>query len=90
MIPNLERRGRNPIDKLIKLVKVLYAMLIPMRCMGCGKPVAQLWEQYGEAVKKGEDKKKALDSLGLERYCCRALFLGHIDLIDTIAQFKKS
>jgi DNA-directed RNA polymerase subunit N (RpoN/RPB10) len=30
-----------------------------------------------------------LDDLGLERYCCRAVMLGHVDLIDTVAQFKK-
>ena len=58
--------------------------------MSCGKPVAQLWEAYQERIKKGEDRKKIMDSLGLERYCCRALFLGHLDLIDTVAQFKKS
>ena len=64
-------------------------MIIPIRCYGCGKPVAHLYEEYIERVKKGEDSKKVLDELGLKRYCCRALFLGHIDLIDTIAQFKK-
>ena len=65
-------------------------MIIPIRCTSCGKPVAQLWESYVERVKNGEDCKKVLDELGLKRYCCRALFLGHVDLIDTIASFKKS
>lgn len=64
-------------------------IIIPIRCYGCGKPVAHLYEEYIERVKKGEDSKKVLDELGLKRYCCRALFLGHIELIDTIAQFKK-
>ncbi|MBI2109941.1 DNA-directed RNA polymerase subunit N [Candidatus Woesearchaeota archaeon] len=64
-------------------------MIIPVRCT-CGKPVAQLWESYLERVNKGEDRKKILDSIGLERYCCRALFLGHVDLIDTAAKFKKA
>ncbi|MFH1506113.1 MAG: DNA-directed RNA polymerase subunit N [archaeon] len=64
-------------------------MIIPIRCFSCGKPVAQLWEPYQEKVKKGEDKKKVMDSLGLERFCCRALFLGHVDLADTVGQFKK-
>lgn len=63
--------------------------MIPIRCLGCGKPVAHLWEEYKERTEKGEEKKKVLDDLGLKRYCCRALFLGHVDLIDTIAQFKK-
>ncbi len=65
-------------------------MIFPIRCFGCGKPIGHLWEEYSERVSKGEDKKKALDELGVERYCCRSVFLGHIDLIDTIAQFKKS
>ncbi|MEK6934407.1 MAG: DNA-directed RNA polymerase subunit N [Nanoarchaeota archaeon] len=64
-------------------------MLIPIRCISCSKPIAHLWEQYNEELKKGKKPKEVLDNLGLERYCCRSLFLSHIDLIDTIAQFKK-
>lgn len=64
-------------------------MIIPIRCFSCGKPVAHLWEEYKERAAKGENKKKIMDELGLERYCCRALFLGHVDLIDTAAKFKK-
>ena len=64
-------------------------MIIPIRCFSCGKPVAHLWEEYKEKAKK-EEPKKALDEIGLKRYCCRALFMGHIDLIDTAAQFKKA
>ena len=63
-------------------------MIIPIRCFSCGKPVAHLWEQFKERSKK-DDTKKVLDELGLERYCCRALFLGHIDLIEEVAEFKK-
>lgn len=65
-------------------------MIIPIRCPSCGKPVGHLYETYKERVAKGEDRKKVLDDLGLTRYCCRALFLGHVDLIDTVAKFKKS
>lgn len=64
-------------------------MIIPIRCMTCGKPVGHLWEKYKKEVEKGKDPKEVLDSLGLERYCCRALFLGHIDMIDKVGQFKK-
>lgn len=64
-------------------------MIIPIRCWSCNKPIGQLWEQFQEKLEKEEDKKKALDELGLERYCCRAIFLGHVDLIDITAQFKK-
>ena len=64
-------------------------MIIPIRCMACGKPVGHLWEEFKERVQGGEQRKKVMDDLGLERYCCRALFLGHVDLIDIAAQFKK-
>ena len=64
-------------------------MIIPVRCFSCGKPVGHLWEKFKERVEKGEDRKKILDDLGLERYCCRALFMGHVDWIDTVARFKK-
>jgi len=64
-------------------------MIIPIRCQSCGKPLAHLHESFSERVKNGEDRKKVLDELGLDRYCCRALFLGHVDLLDIVARFKK-
>jgi len=64
-------------------------MIIPIRCFSCGKPVGHLWEEYQDAIKNGADPKKTMDKLGLDRYCCRALFLGHVDLLDTVARFKK-
>ena len=64
-------------------------MIIPIRCFSCGKPIAHLYEQYKERTEKGEDRKKVMDELCLKRYCCRSMFLGHVDLIDTSAQFKK-
>ncbi|MFA6088989.1 MAG: DNA-directed RNA polymerase subunit N [Candidatus Woesearchaeota archaeon] len=64
-------------------------MIIPVRCYSCGKPVAHLYEEYLELVKSGKSKQDALNQVGLDRYCCRALFIGHVDLIDTIGRFKK-
>jgi DNA-directed RNA polymerase subunit N len=64
-------------------------MMIPVRCFSCGKPVGHLWDEYKERTERGEDRKAVLDSLGLARYCCRSVFLGQVDLIDTAGQFKK-
>ena len=64
-------------------------MIIPIRCFSCGKPVGHLKEEFDERAEKGEDKKRIMDSVGLERYCCRALFMGHVDLIDIAGEFKK-
>jgi DNA-directed RNA polymerase subunit N len=65
-------------------------MIIPVRCFSCGKPIGHLWEDFQNNVAKGEDRKKVLDELGVERHCCRSVFLGHVDLIDMAAKFKKN
>ena len=65
-------------------------MIIPIRCFSCGKPIAHLWEEYKRKISEGESSKKFLDDIGLERYCCRAMFLGQTDLITIVSKFKKS
>ncbi|MCK4714523.1 MAG: DNA-directed RNA polymerase subunit N [Candidatus Aenigmarchaeota archaeon] len=64
-------------------------MIIPIRCMTCGKPVGHLWEPYQAETRKGRKPKAIMDSLGLERYCCRSLFLTHKDSIKDVGQFKR-
>ena len=65
-------------------------MIIPVRCFGCGKPVGNLWEQFKQRVASGENQKKVLDELGLERMCCRSVFLGQVDTLELVSKFKKS
>ncbi|MFH1802412.1 MAG: DNA-directed RNA polymerase subunit N [archaeon] len=65
-------------------------MLIPVRCMSCGKPLGHLWEDYQKRVESGEEAGKVLDDLGLTRYCCRATLLGHADMLPEITKFKKA
>ena len=62
--------------------------MIPVRCWSCGKVIAHVYEQYKEAIETGKDSDKALDDLGMERYCCRRMFVGHVDLVDEIAPFS--
>ncbi len=64
-------------------------MIIPVRCISCGKPIGHLWEEFKGRTGDGEDKKEVLDDLGLERYCCRSIFLTHTDLAEKAAKFKK-
>lgn len=63
-------------------------MIIPVRCFTCGKVIGHLWEEYKKRVSAGEEPGKVLDSLGLKRYCCRTIFLSHVDLIEEVAKFK--
>jgi len=48
-----------------------------------------LWKQFKEKVASGKDAGKIMDELGLDRYCCRAMFLGQEDYIDLVNKFKK-
>ncbi|MFQ6020996.1 MAG: DNA-directed RNA polymerase subunit N [Candidatus Aenigmatarchaeota archaeon] len=63
-------------------------MIIPVRCISCGKPIAHLWENFQKRVSAGEDPKKVLDELGLKKYCCRSILLAHVDLHKQIAKYK--
>ena len=63
-------------------------IIVPVRCFTCGKPVGGLWHKFKERVEKGENKAKLLDELGLERYCCRALFLTHVDVLKDVAKYR--
>ena len=63
-------------------------MLIPVRCWSSGKVVAHMYDQYKTAVTAGKDPQKVLDDIGLERYCCRRMYVGHIDLIDEVSPFS--
>ena len=65
-------------------------MIIPIRCFSCGKPIGHLWEEFKERTAQGEASKKVLNEIGLERFCCRVMFLGQTDTLELISKFKKS
>jgi DNA-directed RNA polymerase subunit N len=62
-------------------------MIIPVRCFTCGKVIGQLYEEYSRRTQAGEDPAKVLDQLKLNRYCCRRMFLTHVELIDEVMPF---
>ncbi len=63
-------------------------MMIPVRCFSCGKVIGNVYEVYKERVEEqGEHPGEVLDELGIERYCCRRMFLSHKDLIDDVMKY---
>ena len=62
-------------------------MIIPVRCFTCGAVVGDKWEEFASRVKNGEIPGSVLDSLGVSRYCCRRMFLSHVDIIDEVLKF---
>jgi DNA-directed RNA polymerase subunit N (RpoN/RPB10) len=63
-------------------------MIIPVKCFSCGHVVGHLWERYSQGIEDGRDAGEMLDEVGLERYCCRRMFVAHVQLIDEIAPFS--
>lgn len=75
-------------------------MIIPVRCFTCGKVLADKWNYYVKEIEKDGTEEsvlnvnaktlqktkegKALDNLGLKRYCCRRMMISHVDLINII------
>jgi len=65
-------------------------MLIPVRCFTCGNLVADKYDDYQNKIKAGEDPEKVLDSLGIERYCCRRMLLTTVETIQQVIPFYEA
>ena len=77
-------------------------MIIPVRCFGCGKLLADKWLYYQKRLLElqGDSYGKRtyfdgttipetaegqiLNELQLTRYCCRKVFLTHVDLVEKL------
>jgi DNA-directed RNA polymerase subunit N len=62
-------------------------MIVPVRCFSCGKVIGDKWEDFNKRVEAGENPAEVLDSLGVTRYCCRRMLLGHVEIIDDVLKF---
>lgn len=62
-------------------------MIIPIRCFTCGKEISSKWNTYNTLLQNGIMKVKALETIGLNRMCCRRMMLSHVQTIDKIIKF---
>jgi len=65
-------------------------VLVPVRCFTCGNLVADKFEEYQNRAKSGEEPAKILDSLGIERYCCRRMLLTTVETIQQVIPFYEA
>ena len=65
-------------------------MSFPVRCFTCNKIIGAYEQRYNNAVQKGENPGIVLDNIGMSRYCCRRMFLGHVNIGDKIMSFPKN
>ncbi len=63
-------------------------MMVPVRCMTCGKPISHIYQKFREMVESGKPEREAMDELGLDRYCCRVTVLTSVDRIKEVIQFN--
>jgi DNA-directed RNA polymerase subunit N len=64
-------------------------MLLPVRCFSCGFVVGEYYDAYKDLIAKGKTPKEALDSLKINKYCCRRMFISNKDYIDEIMAYQK-
>ncbi|OXU24260.1 hypothetical protein TSAR_006741 [Trichomalopsis sarcophagae] len=80
-----DKRRLFVVGLLNKVTKI--KMIIPVRCFTCGKVIGNKWEAYLGLLQAEYTEGDALDSLGLKRYCCRRMLLGHVDLIEKLLNY---
>ena len=59
-------------------------MVFPIRCFNCNKVIGKYEQKYNNLLETGTSQKEALDAIGMNRYCCRRMFLGHINITDKL------
>lgn len=57
-------------------------MVFPVRCYTCNAPLAHKHPPYRDAMRAGATAAHTLAQLGVERNCCRRMFLGYVDLVS--------
>ena len=62
--------------------------MFPVRCYTCNYFVGAYYNEYTKRVSDNETKKEVLDSLSLNRICCRRMFLGHVHIISDLIRFS--
>ncbi|MFB6174196.1 MAG: DNA-directed RNA polymerase subunit N [Halobacteriales archaeon] len=66
-------------------------MMIPVRCFTCGRVIGEYWDEYRRRAapyEGDEDPAEVLDDLGIDRYCCRRMFVSHTDLVDVVSPYQ--
>ncbi len=64
-------------------------MICPVRCFSCGQVVAHKYDEYVKlTTKEKKSPEEALNILGIKKYCCRRMYLTHVEVIDDIMKYN--
>ena len=62
---------------------------MPVRCFTCNKVVCNKLSAY-QTYCQTISTEEALNRIGMDRYCCRRMFITHIDTSQQQIDFKNS
>ena len=60
----------------------------PQRCFSCNKIIGNLWESYEEMKEKKIEFMDICKKLGVERYCCKRMFLSQKNFYKNFSQYS--
>jgi len=60
----------------------------PVRCFTCGAVIGDIFEEY-KRISKEKNAEEALNMLGIERYCCRRMFVSHVEMMDVVSKYPR-
>lgn len=63
-------------------------MIIPIRCFTCGNVLADKYFLYLDMVAEGVSEEDAMNAFNLTRFCCRRMFLTHVDQTDLLLKYN--
>lgn len=64
-------------------------VIFPVRCFTCGAVIGDKLEAFIKGVGSGKEPGKVLDELGIKRYCCRRMFISHLNLIEELVMYSR-
>ena len=64
--------------------------MIPIRCFSCNKIIGNKWETYKTHLESGMSASDAFAEIGFRRYCCKRMFIGHVEIIDKLLLYSQN
>lgn len=63
-------------------------MIIPIRCFTCNKVIGNKWETYKSNLESGMSISDSFKNIKVYRYCCKRMFLGQVEIIEKLLEYK--
>ena len=63
--------------------------MVPVLCFTCGKVIGNKWKKYQILLGSGKSVDIALADIGLRRYCCKRMFISHVEIIDKLLLYSE-